>query len=172
VDNNNRLTLAGFIGQRPAVIAMLLKNGRADIILAKLLLDFLLALRAQLAVQNLASPLTDAMGDIVPGDVISFAVVGDVPNDDMSVGGAGVVLDPPPPVQPRLQIAFDLFHQLAGKRLGSPSLAPSSGATMIRNWCGSSAPRSSKSRLSGTSKPQRLSMPGSKKSGVPPISSF
>ena len=32
-------------------------------------LDFLLALRAQFAGQNLAGPVTDPMGDIVPGNV-------------------------------------------------------------------------------------------------------
>ena len=83
----------------------------------KLLLDFSLGLQTQLAGQDLAGPVTDAMGDIVAGNVESLAVVGDAPDDDMGVGMAGVVVIHRHPVQAGLQIAFHLLHQLAGEAL-------------------------------------------------------
>jgi hypothetical protein len=59
---------------------------------AELLLHLPFALHAELEGDDLAGAVTDAMGDIVAGDVESLPVVGHAPDNDMAVPMAGVVV--------------------------------------------------------------------------------
>ena len=81
---------------------------------SRLLVDFLLGLPAQLQGDDLAGPLTDAVSDVVAGDVEGLAVVCDAPDDDMGVGMAGVVVIDGDPVELGVEVGFHLLHQIAG----------------------------------------------------------
>ena len=75
----------------------------------------MLRLVAQFYGDNLACPLTNAMGDIVTGDVEDFAVIGDAAHQDMRVGMTGIVMIDGDPIELGLQINFHLLHQIAGR---------------------------------------------------------
>jgi hypothetical protein len=81
----------------------------------KLAGDFMLGLVAQFYGDNLARPFTNAMGDIVSGDVENLAVIGDAAHQDMRMGMAGVVMIDRDPIELGRQIDFHLLHQIAGR---------------------------------------------------------
>src|SRR4051812_7475793 len=80
----------------------------------KLLRHLKLGLATQFPGDDLAGPRTDAVGDIVAGNVEDPAVVGNTPDEDVGVGVAGVVMVNRDPVEPCLDIDFHLPHQTAG----------------------------------------------------------
>jgi hypothetical protein len=54
------------------------------------------------------------MGDIVTGDVEGLAVVRDAAQEDVGVRVTSVVVIDRDPVEPRPEVSFHLFHQIAG----------------------------------------------------------
>src|SRR6516225_8114312 len=56
--------------------------------------------------------MTNAVGDIISGDIEDTASVEDTANNDVGMGMAGVVMIDRDPVEARLQVLFDLAHQV------------------------------------------------------------
>lgn len=80
----------------------------------KLAIDLLLGLAAQLQRDDLAGALTDAMRDVIPGNVEPFAVLCDTAHQNMGVRVAGVVVIDRDPVELGAKVRFHLGHQIAG----------------------------------------------------------
>jgi hypothetical protein len=74
-----------------------------------------LALVAQFSGDQLACSMTDAMGDIVAGDIEDAAIVEHASDDDVGVGMAGVVMIDRNSVEASGQIQFHLAHEVAGE---------------------------------------------------------
>ena len=62
-----------------------------------------------------ARPVTDAMGDVVAGNVEDAAVVEHAADDDVGVGMAGVVMIDRDPVELGAEVLFHLPHEVAGE---------------------------------------------------------
>ena len=75
----------------------------------------MLALVPELPGDQLARPMTDAMGDVVAGDVENPAVIDDAAHDDVGMRMAGVVMVDRDPVEPGAEIHFHLTHEIAGE---------------------------------------------------------
>jgi len=77
--------------------------------------QFDLGLGPKLQRHQLARPVTDAIGDAVPGDVEDAAVIECAADEDVGVGMAGVVVIDSDPVELRAEILLHLPHQVAGE---------------------------------------------------------
>jgi hypothetical protein len=80
----------------------------------KLAVDLLFRLAAQLQRDDLAGPFEDTVGDVIPGDVEPFALIGHAAHQNMGVRMAGVVVIDRDPVEPCAKVRFHLGHQIAG----------------------------------------------------------
>ena len=76
-------------------------------------LDF--ALMTQFPGHQFARPVTDAMGDVVAGNVEDTAVIEHAADDDVGVGMAGVVMVDRDPVEAGGEIQFHLAHEVTGE---------------------------------------------------------
>ncbi|WP_246721879.1 hypothetical protein [Methylosinus sp. H3A] len=74
-----------------------------------------LALVAKFQRDELARPVTNAVSDIVAGDMEDAAVVEHTPDDDVGVGMAGVVMVDGNPVEARVEVLLHLPHKVAGE---------------------------------------------------------
>lgn len=74
-----------------------------------------LALMTEFQRDQFARPVTNAMGDIVSGDVQDAAVVEHAPDNDMGMGMVGVVMVDGDPVEARLEVLLHLPHEVAGE---------------------------------------------------------
>ncbi|WP_280952080.1 hypothetical protein [Mesorhizobium sp. LSJC280B00] len=72
-------------------------------------------MQAEFPFDQLACPVTNAMGDVVAGDVQDLAVVGDAAQQHMGVRMAGVVMVNSDPVEARVKVGFHLLHEIAGE---------------------------------------------------------
>ena len=76
-------------------------------------LKFELALVSELQRHQFGSPMTDAVGDIVSGDVEDATLLQDAADDDVGMGMASVVMIDRDPVEARLQVLLDLPHKVS-----------------------------------------------------------
>nr|WP_246722080.1 hypothetical protein [Methylosinus sp. H3A] len=72
-----------------------------------------LALMAELQRDELARPVTNAMRDIVAGDIEDAAVVEHAPDDDVGVRMAGVVMVDGDPVETCVEVLLHLPHEVS-----------------------------------------------------------
>ena len=79
----------------------------------ELLLHLPFALHAEFERDDLGRAVTDAMGDVVAGDVQDLPVIGHAADDDVAVRVAGVVVIDRDPIELRLQVALHLRHEPA-----------------------------------------------------------
>jgi len=78
-------------------------------------LKFELALVSQFQRHQLGSPMTDAVGDIVSGDIEDTASLQDTANDNVGMRMAGVVMIDRDPIEARLEVLLHLSHEIARK---------------------------------------------------------
>src|SRR6516225_8234425 len=78
-------------------------------------LKFELTLVSEFQGHQFGSPVADAMGDIISGDIEDAAFLQDTANDDVGMGMAGVVMIDRNPVEAGIEILLYLSHEVAGK---------------------------------------------------------
>ena len=72
-----------------------------------------LALVSEFQRHQLGSPMTDAVGDIVSGDIEDTASIQDTADDDVGMRMAGVVMIDRDPIEARLEVLLHLPHEVA-----------------------------------------------------------
>jgi len=73
------------------------------------------ALVSEFQGHQFGSPVANAMGDIISGDIEDAAFLQDTANDDVGMGMASVVMIDRNPVEARIEILLYLSHEVAGK---------------------------------------------------------
>ncbi|WP_291618383.1 hypothetical protein [Bradyrhizobium sp.] len=77
--------------------------------------DVQFGLRTEFKRHQFTRPVADTVSDVVACDVQDLAIIGDAPDQDVSMGVTGVVVIDCYPIQLRPEIGFHLLHEAAGE---------------------------------------------------------